>query len=179
MQVCIWFSSKWIATSSATSAKNWELNSFWTIVTDNGTCFTSADFETFLQSYGVLHLHHYHAASNGLAECAVQIVKKELKKSTSGTVQERFIWHIVSPHIRPLVFHPRSSYLEGDLVLVWTYSNRIRPTVWRSSKRSRKSITMPKLEVGNSMLGRELHFKLNFSVTRLITTLRSVIPLAG
>ena len=62
-----------------------------TIVTDNGTCFVSVEFEDFLASNGVRHLTSapYHPASNGLAERAVQIVKKGLKKVTEGTVRAR------------------------------------------------------------------------------------------
>ena len=59
-----------------------------TVVTDNGTCFTSDEFEAFLKANGVRHLMSapYHPASNGLAERAVQIVKRGLKKVTQGTL---------------------------------------------------------------------------------------------
>ena len=85
--------SKWIKafhTKSATSAAVVEeLRTVFAqfripevIVTDNGTCFTSLEFETFLKNKGIQHLTSapYHPSSNSLAERAVQIVKKGLKK---------------------------------------------------------------------------------------------------
>ena len=53
------------------------------LVTDNGSVFTSAEFQEFMQRNGVRHIKTapYHPASNGLAERAVQTVKEALKKS--------------------------------------------------------------------------------------------------
>ncbi len=53
-----------------------------TIVTDNGSSFTSQEFRELLENNGIRHTTSapYHPASNGMAECAVQIVKKGLKK---------------------------------------------------------------------------------------------------
>jgi len=52
------------------------------IVSDNGTYFTSSEFENFLKLNGVIHLKSapYHPSTNGLAERAVQIVKRGLRK---------------------------------------------------------------------------------------------------
>ena len=57
-----------------------------TIVSDNRPCFVSDEFESFLLADGVKHLTSspYHHAMNGLAERAVQIIKKGLKKATKG-----------------------------------------------------------------------------------------------
>ena len=56
-----------------------------TIVTDNGSCFVSEEFETFLKENGVMHIMSapYHSATNGLAERAVQVLKQGLKKVTT------------------------------------------------------------------------------------------------
>lgn len=61
------------------------------IVTDNGKCFTSSEFESFLKSNGIEHLTSapYHPSSNGLAERAAQIVKKGLKKVKEGSIRFR------------------------------------------------------------------------------------------
>lgn len=73
-----------------------------TIVTDNGPCFVSAEFETFLLRNGIKHLTSapYHPSSNGLAERAVQLVKRGLKKTTSGSMKSR---------LAQILFHYRLS----------------------------------------------------------------------
>jgi len=74
-----------------------------TVVTDNGTCFTSFEFEEFLQKNGVKHLTSapYHPSSNGLAERAVQIVKKGLKKITTGTPRSRLAKILMTYRLAP------------------------------------------------------------------------------
>jgi len=61
------------------------------IVSDNGSCFVSEEFQQFLKSNGVKPVNYapYHPSSNGLAERAIQIVKKGLKKTTDGSMKSR------------------------------------------------------------------------------------------
>lgn len=74
-----------------------------TIVTDNGTCFVSVEFEKFLANNGIKHLKSapYHPQSNGLAERAVQIVKKGLKKVTSGSPRSRLAKMLYAYRLTP------------------------------------------------------------------------------
>ena len=90
--------SKWLdvkVVNSATSSATIEhLRSIFsvhglpeTIVTDNGTVFTSAEFENFTKLNGIRHIRTapYHPASNGQAERAVKIFKEYLKKSSKDS----------------------------------------------------------------------------------------------
>ena len=73
------------------------------IVSDNGTCFVSEEFKAFLQSNGIKHTTSapYHPSSNGLAERAVQIVKRGLKKVTSGSMNTRLAKVLFSYRVTP------------------------------------------------------------------------------
>ena len=73
------------------------------IVTDNGTCFTSSEFETFLAHNGIVHVKTspYHAASNGLAERAVQIFKRSLTNVTGGSLENRISKFLFRYRITP------------------------------------------------------------------------------
>ena len=53
-----------------------------TIVSDNETCFTSAEFKQFVTRNNIQHITSpaYHPSLNGLAERAVQLVKRGLAK---------------------------------------------------------------------------------------------------
>ena len=94
--------SKWIdahVTSTSTSQATIEklMQTFAThglpdtIVSDNGTAFTSREFQQFIYQNGIKHITvtPYHPSSNGLAERAVGIVKSGLKRNTQGTLPVR------------------------------------------------------------------------------------------
>ena len=73
------------------------------IVSDNGPCFASEEFESFLLANGMKYVTSspYHPATNGLAERAVQILKKGLKKVTTGSLQTRLAQVLMSYRITP------------------------------------------------------------------------------
>ena len=60
-----------------------------TIVSDNGTCFTSYEFKQFLKRNGIKQLLSapYHPSTNGLAERAEQVLKRGLRKMDQGSLK--------------------------------------------------------------------------------------------
>ena len=74
------------------------------VVTDNGSSFVSAEFESFLKVNGIKHLTAapYHPASNGLAERAVQMFKAGIKKMKEGSLVDK-----LSRFFLLIVIHPR------------------------------------------------------------------------
>ena len=73
------------------------------LVSDNGSSFTSAEFQDFIKRNGIRHVTSapYHPASNGLAERAVQTFKDALKKATSGDLQTRLAHFLFQYRIMP------------------------------------------------------------------------------
>lgn len=106
--------SKWIeahAVSSSTSAVTIEClrKSFSQhgipeiMVSDNGSCFTSEQFQGFAEKNGIRHITSapYHPSSNGLAERAVQTFKSLMKKMTGDSVETRMARALFSYRITP------------------------------------------------------------------------------
>ena len=68
------------------------------LVSNNATCFTSAEFQEPMTRNGIRHITSapYHPATNGLAERAVQIFKNALKKSSTDDIEtqlSQFLFH--------------------------------------------------------------------------------------
>ncbi|UYV74967.1 K02A2.6-like [Cordylochernes scorpioides] len=61
-----------------------------TLVSDNGTGFTSEEFRQFMTRNGIRHLRTapFHPSFNGLAERAVQTIKTGLKKVQQGSISQ-------------------------------------------------------------------------------------------
>ena len=95
-----------------------------TIVTDNGTCFTSSEFATFLQRNGIKHITTapYHPASNGLAKGAVQIVKAGLKKNQRGSFRCRLSISLANYQLTP---HATTGKAPSELLLGRRFQSRL------------------------------------------------------
>ncbi len=86
------------------------------LVSDNGTPFTSKEFEEFCKTNGIRHVRvaSYHPASNGLAERAVRIFKEGLKKQTNGTLQDRLSKILFRYRMTP---HTTTSMAPSELLM--------------------------------------------------------------
>ena len=95
-----------IPVSSATSSSTIEqLRSLFSVhglpevlLTDNGTVFTSSEFEEFMKKNEIRHVKSapFHPASNGLAERAVQTFKEGMKKQSTESLNTpiaHFLFH--------------------------------------------------------------------------------------
>ncbi len=131
------------------------------LVSDNGAAFTSGEFGVFLKQNGIRHLTSapYHPATNGLAERAVQIFKRAMKKSSPGelnTQLARFLFHYrTTPHTTTGV--PPDELLMGrslrthlDLMKP-AVDTRVRTSQWSQKiahdRRSRQREFMPQDKV--------------------------------
>ena len=73
------------------------------IVTDNGTAFTSHEFQEFTPKNGICHIKTtlYYPASNGLAESVVQTFKEGLKKLKEGPVETKLASFLFQYRLTP------------------------------------------------------------------------------
>nr|XP_023659478.1 uncharacterized protein K02A2.6-like [Paramormyrops kingsleyae] len=91
------------------------------LVSDNGTCFTSIEFESFMKQNGIRHVRSapFHPSSNGLVERAVQTFKEGMKKMRGDTLQTRLSRFLFSYRITP---HATTGLSPAELML----SRRLR-----------------------------------------------------
>ncbi len=73
------------------------------IVSDNGSSFTSSEFQNFCKMNGIKHYTSapYKPASNGQAERAVQIIKNGLSRIKEGSIQSRLVRMLLNYRTRP------------------------------------------------------------------------------
>ena len=95
-----------------------------TVVTDNGSCFMSEEFEVFLAKNGVRHVKTapYHPSSNGQAELAVHVFKNGFKKMKEGTISDRLTRFLFSYRITP---HSTTGSSPAELMFGWNLHSRL------------------------------------------------------
>ena len=73
------------------------------IVSDNGSSFTSSEFQNFCKKNGIKHYTSapYKPASNGQAERAVQIIKNGLSRVKEGSIQSHLARVLLNYRTRP------------------------------------------------------------------------------
>ena len=74
-----------------------------TLVSDNGSCFTSEQFSNFCYRNNITHITSapFHPASNGLAERAVQTFKAKLKRMQTGSLTTKISRILLRQHTTP------------------------------------------------------------------------------
>ena len=74
-----------------------------TLVSDNGSCFTSEQFANLCNRNRITHITSapFHPASNGLAERAVQTFKAKLKQMKSGSLTTKIARILLRQHTSP------------------------------------------------------------------------------
>ena len=85
-------------------------------VTDNGSQFTSVEFEKFMENNGIRHLHSppYHPSTNGLAERSVQTFKRAMEKNKDGSISTRVARFLFSFRRTP---HSTTGLAPAELLL--------------------------------------------------------------
>ena len=73
------------------------------LVSDNGTSFTSAEFQEFVSSNAIRHVltSPYYPASKRLTEKAVQTFKSAMRKMSTGPLESWIARFLFPPHLTP------------------------------------------------------------------------------
>lgn len=74
-----------------------------TLVSDNGTAFTSGEFQTFTAQNAIRHIRSapFHPATNGQAERMVRTTKDTLRRMTQGDWEYRLATFLLAQHSTP------------------------------------------------------------------------------
>ena len=102
-----------------------------TVVSDNGSSFTSSEFQEFTTRNGIKHIKvaTYHPASNGLAERAVRIFKEGYEKMEGGSVQTKLSRFLLSYRTTP---HSTTGVPPAELLMkrrLHTQLNQLVPSI--------------------------------------------------
>ena len=134
------------------------------LVSDNGTVFTSKEFTEFTKNNAISHVTSapYHPATNGLAERAVQTFKRTMRKQGDGTLETRLSRFLFSYRITPhattgetpaklLMGRELRSHLSN---LHPALTDRVRTAQQRQKDKHDKSAKARELAVGDAVYAR-------------------------
>lgn len=117
-----------------------------TLVSDNGACFVSAEFRSFLQKNGIKQVTKapYYSSSNCLAEHAMRIIKRGLKKNKEGSIQKDLAKTLFTYRMTPQVPHLQNCCwaIVPDHDWTYRYFVLIRLIEWNRSNEGRKNCMM-------------------------------------
>ena len=107
-----------------------------TMVTDNGTPFTSSEFQTFVDRNGIQHCRSapYHPASNGLAERAVHTLKRGLMAQHTGDINTRLSRFLFQYRMTP---HSVTGVAPSELLMkrkLRTHLDMVKPDIAQKVK---------------------------------------------
>ena len=135
------------------------------VVTDNGPTFTSYEFQEFMQKNKIVHVNSapYHLSSNGLAERAVQTLKRGIAQTSGTTLQERVSKFLFKYRLTP---HSVTGVAPSELL----FGRRIRCRLDRSQRVQKQThdSTAPlrSFRVGDTVYAEIFHWIITKVVTR-------------
>ena len=102
-----------------------------TVVSDNGTNFSSGEFEQFMRQNGIRHIKTspYHPASNGQAERAVRVFKEGIAKMEGRSLKTKLARFLLRYRITP---HSTTGVSPVELLMnrqLQTQLTHLRPSV--------------------------------------------------
>lgn len=129
-----------------------------TLVSDNGTAFTSNEFKIFLKENGINHrtIAPYHPSSNGQAERYVQTLKRALLKmmGEKGTLNMKLSRFLIANRRAP---HSTTGKPPAELMLgrnIKTRLDLIRPSDIDKTVRKEEEIKVRTFQPGDSVVFR-------------------------
>ena len=125
------------------------------VVSDNASCFTAGEFQSFLNANGIKHLTPppYSPATNGQAERGVRVVKDLLKKYNTG--------ESLKSRLAKVLFHYRSTPHNTTLIApsvvlnnrkFVTVKDRLNPHYSYNNNSNVKFKQIPDLLIGDNVL---------------------------
>lgn len=140
------------------------------LVSDNATCFTSAEFADFMSKNGIKHVTSapFHPSTNGLAERAVQTFKEGMKKMQGGkesleTKMSRFLFsYRITPHsttgLSPAeMLMSRRLRSTFDLLLP-DLKTKVEKKQWKQKAHHDKTIKLRRFNPGNLVFTKNYGF---------------------